>query len=93
MIAAQLTFTAGTAATSIVSGNAITVYGIILDNGGADGQWIINESDDSTEIMRVDVQDLTTTVIDIPFKADNGLVITAPNSSCNSTVFHSAAGL
>ena len=94
MIASQLTFTAGTAATTIAGGGSITVYGMVLDNGdAADQQFVINESDDSTAIMRVDVQALSTVVSDIQFKADKGMDITAPDAQCNSTIFHSAPGL
>ncbi len=75
----------------IQSGESITVYGVVIDGGGA-GTVIFEEADGSTEIMRVSVvADNESQVLDFIWLADQGLTITTP-ANVYVTVFHSQSG-
>jgi hypothetical protein len=75
---------------SIGSGNSIIVYGIVVE-GTAAGRVLVEQSDGSTLEMAISVPANETAVVDVPFRADNGIAITTPaNVTC--TVLHSQAG-
>ena len=80
----------------IESGNSIWVYGIIFSHDNATGtssDISMKTGDGTTTLMVIDIRN-PTFVLDIPFKADKGILFTTPDVTAKRvSVFYMGPGI
>lgn len=79
-------FAASQTDSQVLAGKSLKIMGIVVQ-GTSNGQVLVEENDGTTAIMEISVLANTTSVMDIPFVANNGVKITTP-SGVTCTVFH-----
>ena len=86
-------FTTGNLTATVASGNPVDVYGIhIFNNSGGALTYTVKDGDGNT-IWVFNVATLGHESVECPFKAGNGLQITASGATGYVVVFHTNPGL
>lgn len=76
-----------------ISADSVVVYGLLISNATAAAVTVTIEDNDNTDLFQVQVAANSTFLLDVPFRAENGIgCATAGDADVTVTAFYSQVG-